>query len=92
MSIYIYNISALRAEPATMPFLRELAAEQSYFSCFFKPVRQEALQTIVSKTNIFAVDFLDFVMSNPAKTSTKAIPNPLKIRSGAVLGVLSGEA
>ena len=50
------NLSALRAERATVPFLREL----SYFYVFFKPVCQGALQTIVSKTNGFAVGLSRF--------------------------------
>ena len=43
------------------------------------------------KTIICAVDFLDFVASNPTNTSPKAIQNRLKIGSGAVPRALGGD-
>ena len=43
------------------------------------------------KTIMFAVDFLDFVTSQPTKTSPQAIQNRFKIESGAVLGALGGD-
>ena len=66
---YSVNLSALRAETATVFFLRE----PSYFYVFVKPVCQGSLQTIVSKTNGCASDFLDFVMSKSMKMHAKAI-------------------
>ena len=65
-------LSALRAEPATVPFYSR-TLQLSILICMFlfKQVCQGALQTIMQKTSSFAIDFLDFAMSKSIKNESK---------------------
>ena len=84
-------LSALRAEPATVPFLREPCSWAFLFFMFFQASLSRNAANNSFKTIILAVDFMDFVMSNPTKTSLNAIQNRLKVGYGAVMGALGGD-
>ena len=90
-SIFAIYLSALRAELSTVPFLREPCSWTFLLFMFFQASLSRSAANNSFKTIISAVDFLDFVMSNPTKTSPKAIPNQVKIGSGAVPGALGGD-
>ena len=67
------HLSTLRVEPTTVLFLCERCSWAFLFSCFFKPVCQGVLRTIVQNTSSFAVvDFADFAMSESIKQRSKA--------------------
>ena len=52
-------------------FIREPCSWAFLFVCFFKLVCQGALQTIMQKTNSFAIDFSDFAMSKSIKNESE---------------------
>ena len=92
LRIRYYYFSALRTEPATLLFLREPRSWALLIFVFFQAsFSRSAANNSFNIYNYFAVDFLDFMMSNPTKTSPKAIKIRLKIGLEAVPGALGGD-
>ena len=83
------SVSCTQNPPLCL-FFANLAAEHSYSHVFQASLSRIAANNCF-KTIILAVDFLDFVMSNPTKTSPTAIQHLLKLGSGAVPGALGGD-